>query len=54
MQEGYLIDKEFFKFMEPKLNLDNNEPYYSDLIEKSNNNNVKNFPSRKIQGKILI
>ena len=54
MQEGYLIDIEFFKFMENNLNLDNNEPYYSELFKRSNNDNVKNFPSKKIQSQILI
>ena len=40
--------------MEPNLNSDNNEPYYGYLIEKSNNENVKNFLSKKIQSQILI
>ncbi len=53
MQEGYLIDKEFFKFIEPKLNLDNNEPYYNELFKRSNNDNIKNFPSKKIQSQIF-
>ena len=53
MKEGYLIDKEFFKFMESYLNLDNDEPYYDQLL-KSSTNNIKNLYSKKIQGQLFI
>ena len=52
MKEGYLIDKEFFKFMESYLNLDNDEPYYDQLL-KSSTNNIKNFYSKKIKVNFL-
>ena len=44
--DGYLVTKEFVKLMSPVINLDNNNAYYSQIM---NNNNINDFNLIKIQ-----
>ena len=46
IEDGYLIDKVFYIFMLQYLNLDNNEPYNNQILNK---NNINDFNTYKIQ-----